>query len=621
MAADNECRTDARGSKAFQVSCAKWLGSSLLLRSSHGCPKWAAMAQGEPGLGSFYSHWFQRLGSSGHAVEISYRSPAVVMLRGTRRRLMESAALVLLVLGAISTVARVVLFAANTSSSVAAVENQALRHSDIQPMMHQLESQPEQRARAPHHKTKCFMLRDIGIIPAVRAAAKDFCAEGGWDKEKRQPVHPAKATKVSTFRVAGGIRSATFQNLMLDLTDAKIHSPIASVAQEGGKHDPRFNFSPRLINCACDELVEYFRELPANRRRREQIWPPSLMQLSASGIPMASICSPVRPPNAGRSAWDFIANPVTPPDNSKTVVFEGPVVLIARRDDHNPFFQVSSALNSWIMLQALGWDVSKTRVVHLDGGYPSPIDALHRGLLAPNHEIIAGSSLMGKRVHFRGDVLLAPFELSGPMMQHLNDDEPCYDSALFKKFRFESLRALNVTPEMEREIGDTAIRPMIVTVITRRPYGGRVLQRVWLNEDEVMERVRGEFNDLNVEFRSVEYANLTLAEQMVTTIESDMIISMHGAGLVNVLWARPMTTVLEIFPKERFRWGYRNLCQFAGCDWHEFRGGQDVGDNPVPNTKSKSIPYEEWMSFFVPLFNSSYVAFEKQQALLRGEAS
>lgn len=90
---------------------------------------------------------------------------------------------------------------------------------------------------------------------------------------------------------------------------------------------------------------------------------------------------------------------------------------------------------------------------------------------------------------------------------------------------------------------------MIVTVITRRPYGGRTLQRVWVNEDEVIANMRIEYKGLNVEFRSIDYVNLTLAEQMRTTIESDMIISMHGAGLVNVIWARPMTTVVEIFPR------------------------------------------------------------------------
>ncbi|POM61111.1 hypothetical protein PHPALM_29924 [Phytophthora palmivora] len=336
---------------------------------------------------------------------------------------------------------------------------------------------------------------------------------------------------------------------------------------------------------------------------------------------MTTICSPRKPENTKRSAWDFVKNPLKAPDNNETVIFEDPVVLIARKDDHNPFFQISYALNSWIMLKALNWDITKTRVIHLDDGYPSPIDALHQGLLAPNHEIIEGATLKNKRVHFRGEVLVAPFELSGPMMQHLDNEEPCFESELMKSFRAQSLLTLNVTPEVERELGVATIRPMIVTVITRRPYGGRKLQRMWVNEDEVMANMRIEYKGLNVEFRSIDYVNLTLYEQMKTTIESDMIISMHGAGLVNVIWARPMTTVVEIFPKERFRWGYRNMCQFVGCDWHEFRGGQDIGDNPTPNTKDKRIPYDEWMAFFHPLFRETYGAFEEQQALLRGEAS
>ncbi|KAG6622874.1 uncharacterized protein IUM83_09233 [Phytophthora cinnamomi] len=552
-----------------------------------------------------------------------------VMLCGSRRRLQETVGLVLLLVTALSMVSRVVDLSKGTADIVTPKElNVPVRQINAQHTLwlqrqQELKARVTQRTRPPHIyndtdiKGKCYMERDIGIIGAVQHAAKTFCANGGWLHDKQQPVSPNKATKVSTFRVGGGITSATFQNLMLDFIGAKIHAPIANMAQDGGKHDPRFNFNPRLINCACDELAEFYRKLPGDKERRdEQIWKSSLFSVP---IHMTSICSPNRPPSATLSAWDFVKNPTMAPDGSETVVFENPVVLIARRDDHNPFFQISYALNSWIMLQALGWDITKTQVIHFDSGYPSPIDALHQGLLGPNRELIEASTLIGKRVHFRGDVLLAPFELSGPMMQHLDNDEPCFDSELFKTFRSRSLMTLGITPEMEREIGIIAIRPMIVTVITRRPYGGRVLQRVWVNEDEVMDRIRLEYQHLNVEFRSVEYVNLTLAEQMRTTVESDMIISMHGAGLVNVLWARPMTVILEIFPKERFRWGYRNLCQFVGCDWHQFRGGEDIGENPIPNTKSKMIPYDEWMVFFEPLFNSTYDAFQEQQAVLRGE--
>ena len=161
---------------------------------------------------------------------------------------------------------------------------------------------------------------------------------------------------------------------------------------------------------------------------------------------------------------------------------------------------------------------------------------------------------------------------------------------------------------------------MYVTVITRRPYLGRKLQRMWLNEDEVMANMREEYKDLNVEFRSIDYVNITLHEQMTLTIESDMVISMHGAGLVNVIWTRPMTTVVEIFPKEKYRYGYKNICNHVGCDWHEFRGGEDVRGGDTPNTKNKHIPYAEWKTYFHPLFQQTYDAFELQQRVLRGEA-
>ena len=38
-----------------------------------------------------------------------------------------------------------------------------------------------------------------------------------------------------------------------------------------------------------------------------------------------------------------------------------------------------------------------------------------------------------------------------------------------------------------------------------------------------------------------------------------MIISMHGAGLANLLWARQGTVVVEIFPRNKRRYGYEHL--------------------------------------------------------------
>ncbi|CAI5734924.1 unnamed protein product [Peronospora destructor] len=536
----------------------------------------------------------------------------------TRWSLLQTLTVVLLLLGVLTTITRIANVSSTTGSLPGPKSDGPLQMT-ITPANPTPKNYRVRRIKRPdgYDETKsqimCNVTRDMGMISALRQTANEFCLDGGWDREKEAPVSRQKATKVSLYRVNGAIKSATFQNLMLDLVNVAIHGPIKTMADDGGDHDPRFDFNMRLVNCVCDELADYFSNLPRlGESKTEQIWFQTFMRLKSNQYPRSTICSPT----ANRSEWDFVTNPIKGPDANETVVFEDPVVLIARKDDHNPFFQIAAALDSWIMLKTLKWDITKTRVVYLDAGYPMPISTLHKALLAPNHEIIDGTMLMGKRVHFRGNVLLVPWESKGPMMQHLNDEEPCYESKLIKTFRAESLQALNITPEFERELGVTKIRPVMVTIISRRPYGGRSMRRIWENEDEVLASMQVEYKDLNVKFRSVDYVSLTLHEQMKTTIESDMIISMHGAGLANVMWTRPMTTVVEIFPKPKARWGYRNMCQFVGCDWHQFRGGQDVNARDGnPNEVNKVIPYDEWMAFFRPLLQETYGAFNEQQAL------
>jgi glycoprotein 2-beta-D-xylosyltransferase len=460
----------------------------------------------------------------------------------------------------------------------------------------------------------CFRERDVGLLQSIRKAAKPFCTAASAVDAQGQRSRDA-ATAVTTYSVRGGLRSAVLENLVVDLTHAEIFHPIKSMAEDGGSHDPRFKFNPQLVQCACQEMTTAFLAMTEPQREHDHPWTPSVAAIpSDAPTPPSLLCDPSSRPDG---ALDLVTAVAGVANSSRIEVFEDPVIVIARRDDHNPFFQISYALNAWTMVQALGWDLARTRVLHLDAGYPSPIDALHQQLFSGERPLVNAHELMGRQLYFKNKVLVAPFELSGPMMQHLDDGEPCYDSELVRKFRDLSLASQGVTPDVIDARAIVKQRPFTVTIITRRPYDGRKLQRVWINEDEVFEKMRAEYNGLNVVFQSIDYVLLKLDEQMLTTIDSDMIIGMHGAGMVNVMWTRSETTVVEIFPKERFRWGYRNLCQFLGCGWHEFRGGEDRGDNPVPNTKDKFIPYDEWMAFFHPLFRDAYSVFEDKQRVIR----
>jgi glycoprotein 2-beta-D-xylosyltransferase len=423
----------------------------------------------------------------------------------------------------------------------------------------------------------CADERDWGLVTKIQESAKVYCANA---------EAPHAASHVTVYNVArGGFKAVLFQRqFALDLRGAKLHKPIKSIAQDGGRHDPRFIFQPKIVQCDCEELHQYAVDELLIRNRTLELWDRSFAKIKKHTDPPATVC----------------AKGSVHADDGPHVDIKDKTLLIVRKDDHNPFFQISNALNAWILMHALEWKPEEVRVIHLDGGYPSPIDELHRKLLSPTYPIQKAipEELYGHRLEFHNDVALVPYEVTGPMMQHLNDYEPCHDSKMLQQFRQEALRVMEL-PALP------LIRTQItVTVITRRDYDGRKVQRTWRNEAQVLDKMREQYAThagLPIVFQSIEFVSLSLQAQMSTMLTSDVVIGMHGAGMVNVMWTRPGTVVVEIFPKKRFRWGYRNLCQFLGCDWHQFRGGKDTGKGD--NNSHKLIPWEEWTEFFGPLLD------------------
>lgn len=436
----------------------------------------------------------------------------------------------------------------------------------------------------------CHVERDYGMIPQIQSIARQFCTE------------PANGDVIpSTYTVydsrEADILSTKFQHLRLDMRRTKVYKPIKDISHDGAAHDPRFWYVPSVPKCSCATKQNEAHGQP-------RIWRDIFAKDAEKNYMVCG--SWIMGMHEGGTQFHGSAEIKRFSDTN--------VILVSRRDDHNPFFQISATLNTWLMMKVIGWTTANTQLVYLDKGFPSPIDVLQEKVLAPNHQVIHGDALLRKVVHF-DSALVAPFEFSGPMMRHLNDFEPCQRNALITDFRAHSLTTLGVSLEKKDP------KTCTVTVITRRPYGGRSLQRIWRNEDEVMEAMRRDYNHNATEntganlhehgactFQSIDFVQIPLEEQMRIMVESDVVIGMHGAGMVNVMWTRPETLVVEIFPRKKKRWGYRNLCQFVGCLWHEFRGGKDIKTTKAKkdyNSNDKEIPYEEWKAFFDPLFRET----------------
>jgi len=82
-----------------------------------------------------------------------------------------------------------------------------------------------------------------------------------------------------------------------------------------------------------------------------------------------------------------------------------------------------------------------------------------------------------------------------------------------------------------------------------------------------------------------ELENCSLAEQIALFDQAEVVVAQHGAGLANLIWAKPPTKVVEIYPStiERKRQRFNHFGYLSQCMRLEYRRVQQAGDHsPVP---------------------------------------
>ena len=82
-------------------------------------------------------------------------------------------------------------------------------------------------------------------------------------------------------------------------------------------------------------------------------------------------------------------------------------------------------------------------------------------------------------------------------------------------------------------------------------------------------------------FVKVELESLSVAEQVQLFSSAEVIIAAHGAGLTNLTFCQPGTTVLEIFPRSYIRHYYWTISTLAKLNYYYFIG--KVGERDSQN--------------------------------------
>jgi len=99
--------------------------------------------------------------------------------------------------------------------------------------------------------------------------------------------------------------------------------------------------------------------------------------------------------------------------------------------------------------------------------------------------------------------------------------------------------------------------PFRLVLVDRQPYGEHSLnhvrlQRMLLNRDHLIRLIREDYPE--VELRVVDFARMSLAEQVRTAAHAHVLIGVHGAALAHQTWMRPGSVLLQLMPPEKYGW-------------------------------------------------------------------
>lgn len=239
------------------------------------------------------------------------------------------------------------------------------------------------------------------------------------------------------------------------------------------------------------------------------------------------------------------------------ITFAHNTLLVPRKDDHNPFFMLNLLLSLWVMNTT-----ADTQILFLDDAGPSATDSAFQRLVTPGIPLLYADEFVGEE----------------------GGGNWCFEQGLWTvPFASSLSSAFSVPPP--------ATRPGLrITFIGRRNYNKRQLQRVWKQEAETVRALQQAYPACA--FQLVYLEKHSFREQLATARSTDVMVGMHGAGLVFSLFMQPGRYLVEIFPRRKRRWGYRNIAQHRGLHHIEYRKGADGA------RESKDLPTEQWLSFW-----------------------
>ncbi|KAJ1438330.1 hypothetical protein B484DRAFT_477201 [Ochromonadaceae sp. CCMP2298] len=264
-------------------------------------------------------------------------------------------------------------------------------------------------------------------------------------------------------------------------------------------------------------------------------------------------------------------------------VVETPTYLLARDEDcENSFHSTADFMNMFLVGRALGLPVQEQQVLLLDKYADGPYRELIEKAFSPAHPVL-------RHTHYKGPVLFRRliFHLESPaglIFPKVSRPDPlrCYRASLFDAYRRHVLQAFNLLDVQPPPIPS-------VTLSLRHRSAQKNVGRVMANEQQVVAALqRGNMMDLNV----VDTGTMSYGEQLKLARRTNVLVGIHGAGLMLIMFAAEEAVLVEIHPSYRQDRHFRHAARMTGKIYMPMRSTQR--ETCVGSSDSVTVPIDEF---------------------------
>ena len=174
---------------------------------------------------------------------------------------------------------------------------------------------------------------------------------------------------------------------------------------------------------------------------------------------------------------------------------------------------------------------------------------------------------------------------SNPMWHGNTKTHSCSHSSLLDVFARRVMDHYGVDRRTKK--GDS---PLTLTFIDRRGKRQLLGKESYIQE---LQRTHPE-----IEIKMVDFAALSIVEQLKVARGTDILVGVHGAGLTHSLFLPRGSAVVEIIPAEFEHKGFRNMAQLLG---HRYFSSHAVSNGTKTDWQYDNVPYD--MGRFMELVN------------------